>query len=382
MQLAENLRRIRAEKRFTQVDLARAAGISRMGYRKIEAGESEPRGETLAAIALALGVPVERLLVPVQPLSRVRFRAQKRLNSREQLLASVARQLEHYTMLEGELGEHPPAFLDELREAVASVPRRRRARTAAELARKALSLTPPEVIRDICGLLEDNGVRVLTPTVATDGFFGLSVADDHGGAAVVVNTWERITVERWIFTAAHEFAHLILHLGAYNVEQTQEDQTQEKEADEFAGYFLMPEETFKAEFDQAAGLSWYDRIFKLKRIFRVSYRTVLYRIASDLPAKDRPQVWQRFSTEYARRHGRILEVTAEPDALTADAFRQPAAKSADEPEGLEPHDFVRDRLAFLVRRALERDVITMNKAAEILDLDLGSMQDLCNSWID
>jgi Zn-dependent peptidase ImmA (M78 family)/DNA-binding XRE family transcriptional regulator len=276
MQLSENLRRIRSAKKLSQVELAEKAGISRMGYRKIEAGESEPRGETLMAIARALEVRVQELLVPVRALKRVRFRAQKKLNNRDQLLAAVALQLDHYELLEELLGDRPQSVLANLRTEVAKLRGDSRAKLAAERARQAFGLSGDgNLIRDICGLLEDNGVKVLTPSVATDGFFGMSVSDDDGGPAVVINTWDRISVERWIFTAAHELGHLLLHLNAYEVDQTVEDEHEEKEADTFASYFLMPEDTFTTELKGAAGLSSYDRIFKLKRIFRVSYRTVL-----------------------------------------------------------------------------------------------------------
>jgi transcriptional regulator with XRE-family HTH domain len=138
-----------------------------MGYRKIEAGESEPRGETLMAIARALDVRVEELLVAVRPLKHVRFRAQKKLHTRDQLLASVARQLDHYEMLEDLLGERPARVLPKLRTAVRKLPAGSRPVEAARLARKALGLSDGDLIRDICGLLEDNGIKVLTPSVAT-----------------------------------------------------------------------------------------------------------------------------------------------------------------------------------------------------------------------
>lgn len=384
MQLAENLRRIRVAHRVSQAELARKAGLSRMGYRKIEAGESEPRSATLLAIARVLGVRVEELLVPVRPLKRVRFRAQKKLNTREQLLADVARQLDHYELLEELVEERPANVLASLRKKVARRRGESRAIEAAGLARKAFRLTDGDLIRDICGLLEDHGVKVLTPSVATDGFFGMSVAEEDGGPAVVVNTWERLSVERWIFTAAHELGHLLLHLNAYDVANTEEDEEQEKEADIFAGYFLMPEQTFRAELNEASGLSWYDRVFKLKRIFRVSYRTVLYRIASDLPPPRRREVWMRFNAEYKRNNnGRSLPGKVEPEGLSHDAFfRRPPDKGAEEPERLDRHDFMPDRLARLVRKALEQDAITLSKAAEVLDLDLGAMRELANSWAD
>jgi hypothetical protein len=168
------------------------------------------------------------------------------------------------------------------------------------------------------------------------------------------------------------------------VTRTEEDESEEKEADTFAAHFLMPEGAFKREFDEASGLSWYDRVFKLKRIFRVSYRSILYRVASERPADQKKNVWIRFNAEYKRKNGgRTLPGTVEPDGLPPDAFfRRPAEKGSEEPERLERHDFMQDRLARLVRQALERDEITLNKAAEVLDLDLEEMRDLSNSWVE
>jgi len=369
---------------MSQVDVAESAGLSREGYRKIESGAVEPRVATLSAIARALAVPLEQLLVAARPLTHVRFRAQKKLHSREEVLSEVARHLDHYAQLEELLAEQKPAAIDKLRKKVAALGGENRPVEAARLARRAFGLAEHESIRDICGLLEDNGIKVLSSPVATDGFFGLSVGDQDGGPAVVVNTWDRISVERWFFTAAHELGHLLLHLDAYQVGATEESDTEEKEADEFASHFLMPEAVFAKELAEARGLSWYDRIFKLKRIFRVSYRSVLYRVASRLPANDRKRVWIQFNVEFKRQNaGRSLPGTVEPDGLPPDAFfRRPAGKGAEEPEHLDRHDFIQDRLARLTRRALESDLISLGKAAEILDLDLNEMRELSNSWVE
>lgn len=369
---------------MSQVDLADRARLSRIGYRNIETGESEPKVETLNAIAQALEVSLEQLLVPVRPLKKVRFRAQKKLHSRDEVLANVARQLDHYGQLEELLGVSSTGALDKARKRVAALRGKQRPIEAAREARTALGLKQDDAIRDICGLLEDNGIKVLTPSVATDGFFGLSVGNEDSGPAIAVNTWDRISVERWIFSAAHELGHLLLHLSAYEVDKMAEDDNEEKEADIFAAHFLMPEHLFKKELEEAWGLSWYDRVFKLKRIFRVSYRSVLYRIASDLPADQRKTVWIRFNAEYKRSNGgRSLPGTVEPDGLPPDAFfRRPAEKGSEEPERLQRHDFMQDRLARLVRQALEQDEITLGKAAQILGLDLDEMRELSNSWAE
>ncbi|MEO8901717.1 MAG: ImmA/IrrE family metallo-endopeptidase, partial [Polyangiaceae bacterium] len=236
-------------------------------------------------------------------------------------------------------------------------------------------------VRDVCGLLEQNGVKVFTPKLASEGFFGLSIAESDGGPAVVVNVWERLSVERWIFTAAHELGHLLLHLDAYDVNQADEDSAQEKEADTFASHFLMPAELFTQELEDARGLPLVKLVLKLKRVFRVSWKSVLYRIASQTPEGGR--LWPKFQNEYRALAGRTLGKADEPDGLAAEDFRsvRPSPKAADEPEHLVEGDFVEDRLFLLVRRAVEGDEISVGRAAEVLGIDLVTMRDVVNSWV-
>jgi Zn-dependent peptidase ImmA (M78 family) len=254
-----------------------------------------------------------------------------------------------------------------------------RARAAAKRARHALGLAPDATIRDICGLLEERaGVKVITMRLASDAFFGLSVAKEDGGPAVVVNAWDRISVERWIFTAAHELGHLLLHVGAYDVSKTEEDRGEEDEANQFASHFLLPHELFELEWKEARGLPLVDRVLKVKRIFRVSYRTVLYRLSEQ--EQYGRGIWQKFQVAYKARFGQSLLKSDEPEALHPHDFSAPRA--ADEPKRLASDDFVEDRLSGLVRVALEKELITVGRAAEILEVDLKTMRAITSTWVD
>ena len=235
--------------------------------------------------------------------------------------------------------------------------------------------------RDLCGLLEANGVKVLSLRVASDAFFGLSVAPQDGGPAVAVNTWERISVERWIFSAAHELGHLVLHLTDYDIQHQDESRDREKEANLFAAYFLMPEEVFWKEWQDTYGMAFVDRVLKVKRMFRVSYKTVLYRLATS--SKSSTNLWQAFQMAYRDRHRRSLMKEDEPEALAADAFRAsyPEASRAGEPEELSRVDFMEARLSKLVRRGVEDGAISLARGAEVLGLTLKQMRDLAASWV-
>ena len=85
-----------------------------------------------------------------------------------------------------------------------------------QAAGKAVGVGFKEPIRDICGLLEENGVKLPLLETNRDSFFGLSVGAYNGGLAIVVHTWSRISVERWIFTAARAAgARTGTHLARY-----------------------------------------------------------------------------------------------------------------------------------------------------------------------
>lgn len=372
--LAANLRRLREARRLTQAQLAEAAGLSRVGYRNIESGDSEPRVATLEALAASLGVELRDLLAPVAELRQVRFRAMKRLNDRAQILAGVARWLDDFNWLEELLEEKPPSL--DLQQRDDPNPE-----AAAAAARKKLKIGREEPIRDICGLLEARGIKVFPTRRASASFFGLSVGPGDGGPAVVVNTWERISVERWIFTAAHELGHLVLHPGDYDVTELVEEEPRELEANLFAAHFLMPDGVFCKEWQETGGLPFIDRVLKVKRIFRVSYKTVLYRLSNRLGGN--VNVWARFQADYKRRHGQTLLKEEEPEALSADAFKAsfPESRRSGEPHELSPADFREDRLWLLVRRAVESGAISLGRGAEILNLSTREMRALSSSWI-
>jgi hypothetical protein len=228
-------------------------------------------------------------------------------------------------------------------------------------------------------MLEDRaGIKVMRVVVASDAFFGLSIAADGLGPVIVVNTWDRISVERWIFSAAHELGHLLLHVDDFDPAVATEDGDSERDANVFAGEFLMPATAFEGEWADSAGLDLFARVLKVKRIFGVSYKTVLYRLQAGVP-----DIWPRFQGAARRHLGRTLAKTDEPAPLSKDAFGfgNPEWRKAQEPKGLTGADFVPDRRARLVRSAIDQGEISIGRGAEILGMDLRAMKDLQRSWV-
>ena len=371
--IAANIARLRLDQGLTQEELAQKAGISRITIGKVERGSVIPRASSLAGLAKALRVSVGELVQPVRTLNSVRFRARAQVHAREQILAEVAKWLDAYTNLEADLGEKLP-FRFKKNIVAGRAPAR-----MAQVARKAAELRPNEPVGDICRLLEDNGVKVLLLEKKRDSFFGLSVGVLDGGPAVVVNIWDRISVERWIFTAAHELGHLLLHPLEYKRDATEPPDQAEGEADKFASEFLMPEEAFDKAWEATRGHSLLTRVLKVKRIFRVSYKTVLYRLVESERATT--AVWRNFQIQHKKYFGKTLRKVDEPLALGKSEFSWNWRRSG-EPEGLSEHDFIEDRLVRLVRKALDELLISLGRAAEILGLSREDMRKQMNEWVE
>ena len=374
-----NLHRIREAKGLSQAQVADSAGISRIAYRNIENGISTPKVSTLQNIAFGVGVKLQDLFVPIRTLNKVRFRALKRMNSRDNILNEVAQWLDDFNYLEDLLDDHEDYLFRGLANKLSLMhDRTNRAKYAAEQARELFGLKVKEPIRDIAGLLDSSGIKVYPLSLASDGFFGLSVSEEDGGPAIIVNVWERISVERWIFSAAHELGHLLLHFDAYDVGLSAEEPEQEVEANFFASHFLMPNAAFESEWADAYGLALINRVLKVKRIFQVSYKTILYRLSESLGKS----IWGKFQHAYKLKTGKTLSITEEPEALPPNKFQQtPEVLRSLEPDSLSSSHFVEDRLSRLVRKAIERDEITMSRGAEILRLDLEAMREIVSSWV-
>ena len=87
--------------------------------------------------------------------------------------------------------------------------------SAAAQARAAIHLEPDEPIDDIIGLLESPGAKVFAEDFGLSKVFGFSAAWADNGPAIAVNTSPDISIERQIFTVAHELGHLIMHESSY-----------------------------------------------------------------------------------------------------------------------------------------------------------------------
>ncbi len=373
-----NIRRYREANGLTVQKMAEKSMLPVDRYLNIESGKSPTTNEDLYVIAKALNVRVSKLTYFDNILQNVRFRSNKKLEKRNLIILETGHWLNEYRFIEDLLDEHVSNPLKEIWNY--SSGKNREIAKVAKQTREKFGLNAEEPISNLCSILESNGIKVGEHEVESHDFFGLSIGPADGGPAIVVNNWSQIPVERWIFTAAHELGHLVLHHADFNVDKTREEKGHENEANNFASEFLMPDTSFIKAWNDTKGLSVVDRVIKVKRIFRVSYKTVLYRYTIRFP--DSVNIWARFHTEYKRINKKPLLGNVEPEALVKDAFGAsfPEDRSKGEPDKLAPEDFRHGRLITLVMKALENDKISFGRGVEILQTSHRELRELAKSW--
>lgn len=100
MSVAENIKRIRIEKGFTQKKLGDLSGINEANIRKYENNRQNPKIETLQKIANALGINVTELLDSSQLQVQANFSgniftSSKNMNSEKQDISNIISMIEN-----------------------------------------------------------------------------------------------------------------------------------------------------------------------------------------------------------------------------------------------------------------------------------------------
>ena len=373
-----NIQRYREAKGMSIAELSSKARLPIKQYKNIESGNFMLTNKELYAISKALKVSAPKLIYYDSKLQNVRFRSNQKLKDRKFIILEVEHWLNEYKSIENLLEDFQPNSLDEIVKQVKDA--EKNISEVAMLTREKFGLGSNEPIINIAGILESNGIKVGEHVVKSHDFFGLSISPEDGGPAIVVNTWKQIPVERWIFTAAHELGHLVLHQADFNVNEIKEGKSHEKEANAFASEFLMPEPLFSEIWKEFRGMSFVERVLTVKRIFRVSYKSVLYRYAVLHPNSE--NVWVRFKSDYKKLFEKSKFRNLEAIELMKDEFIAsfPEFSVQYEPDSLSRADFKCCRFVGLVRTALEEHKISFSRAAEILQISLYDLRDLTNTW--
>ena len=311
--------------------------VTAQAISKYERDESVPGSGVLIALADALHVSVDHLAGdPDVILEAIEFRKKALTSRREeaQVEARVVHLLERYLTVETLLGL-PSREWDRPREAPYPIREVQDAEYAARGLRTDWKLGA-DPIPNLVEMLEGRGIKVLSIDLTTIDGLTARVRRAGAEAASIVVVNRKTCGERQRFTLAHELGHLVIEV-APRVDG-------EKAAHRFAGAFLMPAETLRAEVGTHRSSIGWSELFALKQLFGVSVQALAFR-CHDLGIFDKG-LFQHLYREFSRL-----------------GWRSPPYREPHERSGEEPRRFER-----LCLRALAEGAISEARTAELLGI--------------
>lgn len=373
--LVKNIKRYRLLRGLDQERIAGLLGISRVTYSKIENGKVKVSDDMFYRFSKILGVTTYALLDNPEPKCKrplFRHRKPKTLQEKEcvkQMLIDAEHKFSDYEMLEdiAKATLQPKDEFKELRHPVGGV---EEARALGGAVRDLFFRQGFSSVNRFAEAIESNGIRYLPFDFQFDGEFGFTLHLSSGSIGIAVNTRPTIPGERQLFTLCHEVGHYMMHKdveGKYGdaVIPTDVAKELERQADAFASGLLMPDADFDAAWASTEGHLWFNRVLEVKRIFSVSYQTVIrrledkYRSSTHKSVAPPYRVW--FRQNYHRRFGR--ELPPHEEACPSD---------------IRVHS---SRYVRLAKHAFMNSEITMSRLAELLGRNLHDTRDMVNEWM-
>lgn len=349
--ICNNILRFRKRGRMSQERLANEIGLTRATIINYEKGNSLPNSKILAEIARVLGVKLDDFFHDDLSAPIFKYRAHSSFKKNPQFISRIRRFSEEYSLLE-EICNEPP-YSPESTSCHNLKDNESRIRDVAILFRNRLGLGVSEPIANLFESVEAIGFKIIRKPIPLGKFFGLSGCSPEKGAFIFINTYN-MTIERQIFTLAHEIGHLIFHRDNYKdtlLEKIDEaeEKTQEEVADYFAAHLLIPDIALKN------ALKTNKNRGQLKLQFRVSYLTLLRRL-EEFGLVSFGEEIIRLRSYWRKNYGKSLRGDMEID---------PKLDGKDFPEN--------ERFEFLVWEALRRGAISELKAAELCEITLSEL---------
>lgn len=366
--IGDLIRRQREGVRMTVAQLAQRIGVSRNTVTNYESGKTEPAASDLVRLAAALGCSINDLLqVQTAELPpSFAFRAHVALKKDPAVLVKARKFLRAYVEVEDITGAQP---CDHLHRFVCDPDKPltddRQIEAVADDLRQNCGLhdTGPE---NIVRVLENLGVRCLFFQSDSKGLDGISAIQDDILFMMLRNRDHN--VERIIFSGAHELGHLILHPHLFTSDEAEVDESRsyEREANVFAGCFLVPTNELmriwrEDRLDRLPSL--FHAILLLKRVFHVSFSCLYYRVRSLGLTKLDPATF-------------VMQIKAQL------GIHRKATVDELEPEPLPSESLYRTtRFESLVRSAFLQDLIGVSKVAEMLQTSVEEAQERTTQWL-
>lgn len=263
---ADRLKVARHRRKLSGKQLAEVSGLTEVTVSKVENGH-QPDDATIEKLVKALGYPRAFFFMDkpevLEPQS-VSFRSLKKMKAAERnaSLAAGSNGISLYYWIDERFQLPAPDLIDLSVE-------QDRPEVAARLLRQHWGIGD-RPIGNILKLFESKGIRVLSLSENTQNVDAYSFWHaDH--PYIFLN--QKKTAERSNFDAAHELGHLVLHFHA-QAESAPEDDA-ERQANQFASAFLMPEADVKNSVGQIYSAS---QIIRAKARWKVSAMALAMRL--------------------------------------------------------------------------------------------------------
>lgn len=267
MNIGQRIKLARTKAKLSMKELAQMVGVSTTSISKFERNLTNPRQTTLLRLAKALSVGVEYFFreTKVDTLSPT-YRKHAKLGKREQeeIEATIVEIVERYLTAEQLLREGPAEEISLPRFLINTI---EEAEQAANRLRELwkLGLDP---IEDLCGRLENNGVKVIKID-GPGGFDGFSCWANAIFPVIAFNI--NVSGDRQRFNIAHELGHLVLDI--------QDSTDIESTAHRFAAAFLVPAEAAFNELGSNRSNLSFNELFILKEKYGLSIQAWIRRAA-------------------------------------------------------------------------------------------------------
>ncbi|GBE43306.1 helix-turn-helix protein [bacterium BMS3Bbin10] len=296
--IPERIREARESTGLTDDQFAEAIDVTRGAVGHYETGQTSPRGEVLARIISVTGLPPS-FFTKVRGRSVTRFRmpnwrSLKRMQRPARL--RIGRRLEWTYDIVSLLEE----FIDLPSISVPQIDFDFETGDDDEIELVADSLRQfwelgDEPIQDLPAVLECNGFILINEEVGCDDMD--AVSRWQGGRPYILYANDVESYPRQLFNLAHELGHIVLH-SSVEVNSKNLDKI-ERQANRFAGAFLLPRKRFASEVASTS----IEYFLMMKTRWRVAVAAMVYR-CKDLGILNPAQVqymWKQMNVRGIRK---------------------------------------------------------------------------------
>ncbi|RJP23258.1 MAG: ImmA/IrrE family metallo-endopeptidase [Candidatus Omnitrophota bacterium] len=364
--VGEQIKHLRTAVRIQINQLANIVGISRNTITNYESGKTEPTTGDLYKIANALGCRITDFFAEglSEQALQFAFRAHKAITKNPLLMVAARKYFHAYTEIEEITGTKLISKFRPFTFDPEEMPLEQWIQTAADKTRESCDIADsgPE---NILNVLENLGIRSLFFQTDADGLDGLS-ARQGDMSLIMLRERDRI-IERTIFSAAHELGHLVLHPKLYtaSTEEEENERDYEKEADLFAGNFLVPTDDLMEIWnnERLYNLPLVHALISLKEVFRVSFWCLYNRVSQNHLTKiEYPQLITKVK-KILKIRGKAKMEDLEPNPLPVDLLQKST------------------RFMRLVRSAFLQEKIGVAKVAELLQITVNQAKEITAKWM-